>query len=133
MTLLSSCDAQVSHCSGFSCCGAWALGHVGFSCFSSQSVELPRWHRSKESACQETSREEGWIPGSGRSPGGGSGNPLQYSCLGNPMDRGSGAGGAWRAIIHRVTKSQTQPSTHTHTHTHRLSYSTAYGISRIRD
>ena len=38
------------------------------------------------------------IPGLGRSPGGGLGNPLQYSCLENPMDRG-----AWRAIVHRVT------------------------------
>ena len=41
------------------------------------------------------------IPGSGRSPEEGSGNPLQYSCLGNPMDRG-----AWRARVHGVTKSQ---------------------------
>ena len=39
------------------------------------------------------------IPGSGRSPGGGHGNPLQYSCLQNPMDRG-----AWRAAVHGVTK-----------------------------
>ena len=39
------------------------------------------------------------IPGSGRSPGGGHGNPLQCSCLGNPMDRG-----AWRAAVHGVTK-----------------------------
>ena len=39
---------------------------------------------------------------SGRSPGGGHGNPLQYSCLENPMDRG-----AWWAIVHGVTKSQT--------------------------
>ena len=39
------------------------------------------------------------IPGSGRSPGEGNGNPLQYSCLGNPMDRG-----AWRATVHGVTK-----------------------------
>ena len=39
------------------------------------------------------------IPGWGRSPGEGSGNPLQYSCLKNPMDRG-----AWRAIAHGVTK-----------------------------
>ena len=43
------------------------------------------------------------IPGSGRSPGGGHGNPLQYSCLENPMDRG-----AWRATVYRVAKSQTR-------------------------
>ena len=40
------------------------------------------------------------IPGLGRSPGGGHGKPLQYSCLKNPMDRG-----AWRVIVHRVAKS----------------------------
>ena len=40
------------------------------------------------------------ITGSGRSPGGGNGNPLQYSCLGNPMDRG-----AWWATVHRVAES----------------------------
>ena len=39
--------------------------------------------------------------GLGRSPGEGNGNPLQYSCMGNPMDRG-----AWRATVHTVTKSQ---------------------------
>ena len=44
-------------------------------------------------------RDVGSIPGSGRSPGGGHGNPLQYSCLKNPMD-----GGAWRAIVHGVAK-----------------------------
>ena len=43
----------------------------------------------------------GSIPGSGRSPGGGNGNPLQYSCLENFMDRG-----AWQATVHWVTKSQ---------------------------
>ena len=43
------------------------------------------------------------IPGSGRSPEGGNGNPLQYSCLENPMDRGA----LW-TIVQRVTKSQTQ-------------------------
>ena len=41
----------------------------------------------------------GSIPGSGRSPGGGHGNPLQYSCLENPME-----GGAWRVTVHGVTK-----------------------------
>ena len=43
------------------------------------------------------------IPGLGRSPGKGNGNPLQYSCLGNPMDRG-----AWQATVHGVAESQTQ-------------------------
>ena len=50
----------------------------------------------------EDIRDTGSIPGSGRSPGGGHGNPLQYSSLKNPMDRG-----AWWAIVHRVTQSQT--------------------------
>ena len=45
-------------------------------------------------------RDTGSIPGSGRSPGGGHGNPLEYSCLDNPMDRG-----AWQATVHGVTKS----------------------------
>ena len=44
----------------------------------------------------------GWIPGSGRSPGEGYGNPLQYSCLENLMDRG-----AWQATVGRVIRSQT--------------------------
>ena len=48
-------------------------------------------------------RDVGSIPGSGRSPGGGHGNPLQYSCLENPLDRG-----AWWATVHRVAKSWTQ-------------------------
>ena len=48
----------------------------------------------------------GSIPGSGRSPGEGNGNPLQYSCLGNPMDRG-----ARRATVHGVAKGQTHLAT----------------------
>ena len=47
-------------------------------------------------------RYVGSIPESGQSPGEGNSNPLQYSCLENPMDRG-----AWWAMVHRVTKSQT--------------------------
>ena len=47
-------------------------------------------------------RDAGSIPGSERSPGEGNGNPLQYSCLENPMDRG-----AWQATVHEVAKSQT--------------------------
>ena len=50
-------------------------------------------------------RDMGSIPGLGRSPGGGHGNPLQYSYLENPMDRG-----AWQAIVHGVTKSWTRLS-----------------------
>ena len=46
--------------------------------------------------------DPGSIPGSGRYPGEGTGNPFQYSCLENPMDRG-----AWQATVHRVAKSQT--------------------------
>ena len=52
--------------------------------------------------------ESGSILGSGRCPGEGHGNPLQYSCLGNLMDKG-----AWRATVHGVTKSQTRLSRHT--------------------
>ena len=44
-----------------------------------------------------------WIPGSGRPPGGERGNPLQYSWLENPTDRGG-----WQAMVHRVSKNQTQ-------------------------
>ena len=57
----------------------------------------------KESACNAgDTGDEGSIPGSGRSPGGGHGNPLQYSCLENPMDRG-----AWGSTVHGVAESRT--------------------------
>ena len=52
-------------------------------------------------------RDAGATPGSGRCPGGGNGNPRQYSCLGNPEDQG-----AWRATVHRIAVSWTQLSTH---------------------
>ena len=48
-------------------------------------------------------RDVGSVPGSGRYPGEGHGNPRQYFCLGNPMDRG-----AWWATVHKVTESRTQ-------------------------
>ena len=55
----------------------------------------------------------GLIPGSGRSPGGGHGTPLQYSCLENPMDRG-----AWWATVHTVAESDTNETTwHARMHT----------------
>ena len=55
------------------------------------------WLSGKQSACN--AGDAGLIPGLGRSPGRGNGNPLQYSCLGNPMDRG-----AWWATVHGVTE-----------------------------
>ena len=58
---------------------------------------------SKKSACN--ARDMGSIPESERFPGEGNGNPLQYSCLGNPMDRGA----QW-AIVHGVAKSRTRLS-----------------------
>ena len=51
-------------------------------------------------------RDMGSIPGSGRSPGERNGNPLQYSCLANPMDRG-----AWQAIVHGVTEESNMTAT----------------------
>ena len=64
---------------------------------------FPGGSDGKESAC--SAGDPGSIPGSGRSPGVGNGNPLQYSCLGNPMTRG-----AWGAIVHGGHKSSTQLS-----------------------
>ena len=66
---------------------------------------LPWWLRGKESACN--AGDAGSIPRSERSPGAGNGNPLQYSCLENFMDRG-----AWWTTVQGVTKSQTWLSTH---------------------
>ena len=64
---------------------------------------LPWWLSSKESTGNVGgARDAGLIPGSGRSPGGENGNPLQYSCLENPKNRG-----VWRATVHRVAKSWT--------------------------
>ena len=61
--------------------------------------------------------DAGSIPGLERSPDGGNGNPIQYSCLENSIGRG-----AWQATVHRVTKSDITEHacmcTHTHTHTH---------------
>ena len=76
---------------------------------------FPRWLSSKESTCN--AEDYDLIPGSGRSPGGVHGNPLQYSCLENSMDRG-----AWWATVHRVTESYTTESTEHSTHTWHLEH-----------
>ena len=66
----------------------------------------PQLLSSKEFICNAgDSGDMALVPGLGRSPGGVHGNPLQYSCLENPMDRG-----AWWATVHRVSKYQTQLS-----------------------
>ena len=62
---------------------------------------FPGGSEVKASACN--TGEMGSIPGLGKSPGEGNGNPLQYSCLENPMD-----GGAWQATVHGVAKSRKQ-------------------------
>ena len=63
-------------------------------------LDFPCGSAGKESACDVG--DQGSIPGLGKSFGGGHGNPLQYSCLENPMDRG-----AWQASVHGVAKSRT--------------------------
>ena len=66
-------------------------------------VRIPKWFGGKESACQYRDTGDAVsIPVSGRSPGTGNGNPLQYSCLKNAMD-----GGAWKAAVQAITKSRT--------------------------
>ena len=81
---------------------------------------LPWWLSNKEPTRNAgVTGDAVSIPGSGRSPGGGYGNPPWYSCLENPTDRG-----AWRAAVHGVAKGQTrlkQLSTHTHTHEEEMS------------
>jgi len=69
---------------------------------------LRRWLSAKESSAN--ARDEGLLPGLGRSPGEGNGNPLQHSWLENPIDRG-----AWQATVHRVAKSPTWLSDWTRT------------------
>ena len=70
----------------------------------SVSRGLPGWLSGEESACDAgATGDTGSIPESSRPPGGGHGDPPQYSCLENPMDRGA----CW-ATVHRVTKSRTR-------------------------
>ena len=83
-----------------------AVNRNGLNSLSGMQPRFPGFPGSsvgKESACDVG--DVGSIPGSGRSPGKGNGNPFQYSCLENPMNRG-----AWLATVHGVTKSQTRLS-----------------------
>ena len=83
-------------------------GWILSPCLFNLYAESPGGSDGKASACN--AGDPGLTPGSGRSPGEGNGNPLQYCCLENPMDRG-----AWRATVHGVTKSRTQLSNFTFT------------------
>ena len=68
---------------------------------------LPRWLSGKESACSAGAvGDTGSVPGWGRSPGGGHGNPLQYSCQEIPMDRG-----VWQATVYGGKESDTAEAT----------------------
>ena len=78
---------------------------------SDTCLGFPGGSEVKASACH--AGDLGSIPGLGRSPGEGNGNPPQYSCLENPMD-----GGAWWATVHGVAKSRTRLSDFTFTFTH---------------
>ena len=81
--------------------------------YSGVFFDPPNDSSGKESACN--AGDTGYsslIPGLGRSPREANGNPFQYSCLKNPMDRG-----AWWSAVHRVTKSQVPLSVHIHTQT----------------
>ena len=75
----------------------WWTGKPGVKQFMGSQKVKHDW------ATELNWRDTSSVPGLGRSPGGGHGNPLQYSCLGNLKDRG-----AWPATVHRVAKSQTQ-------------------------
>ena len=102
-------------------CSFWPVAHSLRKCYPTQNLASQMVLMVKNPPAK--AGDMGSIPGLGRFPGVGNGNPLQYSCLENPMDRGTG-----QAAVHRVTKSHAglkQHSTHphvcTHTHTHSCS------------
>ena len=106
---------QCTECMGFSSCGPQASCSMAFGILVPQPglnlhplpAGFPGCASGKDLENAADMRDVSSIPGSGRSPGEGPGNTLQYSCLENSMDRGG-----WQATVHRVTKSWTQ---HAHT------------------
>ena len=93
---------------GLACCSPWGHSRTRLS----NGIATTRGEKrasqllpvvKNPAASAEDVRDKGSIPGSERSPGGGHGNPLQYSCLEKSMDRG-----AWWATVHRIAKSQTR-------------------------
>ena len=92
---------------------------------STDEKGFPHSSVGKESACN--AGDLGSIPRSGRSPGEGNGNPLQYSCLENPMDRG-----AWRATVQGVTRDRHSQVAFTTTTAEKTEASKALGHDRSR-
>ena len=86
------------HCRCTGLIDGW--GTVIMLCATVKKFGLPMWLSGKEFACN--AGDLGSVPGLGRSPGEGNGNPLLYSCLGSPMNRGT-----WRATVRGVAKSRT--------------------------
>ena len=120
MVLSESSQAQKAQVVWFHCYGASSLD----KCVQpeSKAVVTGRWGGAPQvaqqgSICSGDTGDSGLVPGWGRSPGEGNGNPLQYSCLENSMDRG-----AWRTTVHRVAKSQTRLSSLSLTHSQSLSW-----------
>ena len=103
---------SISHSWIFCLCDLTFLASVSYKCMNSMRWAIfitgfPGMLVVKNlSANAGDIRDVGSIPGLGRSPGGGHGNPLQYSCLENPTDRG-----AWQATVHRVTELDTNEAT----------------------
>jgi len=95
----AGCQEKLSYIEG------WNFQYPPNPRFLGRGRRFPDGASGKEPTCQcrrlKRVLNPGLIPGSGRSPGGGQDNPLQYSCLENPRDRG-----AWWAIVHGVTESQ---------------------------
>ena len=100
----SKCKWEQTH--AYNCKDRSTLKYIlvnNFLHYLSSISGFPSSSVGKESTCNAGDQHS--IPGSGRSSGEGDGNPVQYSCLENPMDRG-----AWQATVHGVAKSQTQLS-----------------------
>ena len=116
---------------------SWELGLKLKLSLKSKSISIcPSFHSymafsggtsGKEPACQcRRHRDLGLIPGLGRSPGEGNGNPLQYSCQENPMDRG-----AWRATVHRVANPPICHPSIIHPFTHLLIHHSSFIHSSV--